>query len=89
MMSFIKTFHHLSLHPPDLILVTDTALPTPDQPGAVRTKVGNAWKPPKPTLLVEALMDHFTETEIVPIPRRYWNDDAGEYMLTTFHLLVA
>ena len=80
-MSFAKTFHHLSLHPPSLILVTNTALPTPDQPsGSFSRRLsggGGESKAGKKTLLVESLEDSYNEIEVVPINRKYWNDDAG------------
>ena len=79
-MSFVRTFHHLSLHPPTLILVTDTALPTPDQPGVHRNRLSGiaSGRPVQPTLLVQSLMEGWQDVECVPISRRYWNDEAGE-----------
>ncbi|KAL7415766.1 muts domain V-domain-containing protein [Mrakia frigida] len=82
-MSFVRTFHHLSLHPPTLILVTDTALPTPDQPGAHRNRLSGiaSGRPVQPTLLVQSLMEGWQDVECVPISRKYWNDEAGEGFL--------
>ncbi|CAE7201529.1 unnamed protein product, partial [Rhizoctonia solani] len=64
--TYVKTLHHLRLHNPSMILVPDTFLPI--EPTS-KSKVSP---------LVESINDEFgDEAEIVPIPRKYWNDNDG------------
>ncbi|CDZ98085.1 Mismatch repair ATPase MSH4 (MutS family) [Phaffia rhodozyma] len=76
-LSFVKTSHHLSLHVPTVILVTDTAYPTPDQ-FIPRGKTSSKKQPAQTTLLVQTLRDQWVDTQIVPLARKYWNDEVGK-----------
>ncbi|KDN46518.1 hypothetical protein RSAG8_04171, partial [Rhizoctonia solani AG-8 WAC10335] len=64
--TYVKTLHHLRLHNPSSILVPDTFLPI--EPTS-KSKISP---------LVESISDEFgDEAEMVPIPRKYWNDNDG------------
>lgn len=75
-LSFVKTSHHLSLHSPSTILVTDTACPSPDQPTTQRRTA--VKRPAQATMLVEILRDQWTNAQIVPVARKYWSVEAGQ-----------
>ncbi|CUA71875.1 MutS protein homolog 4 [Rhizoctonia solani] len=64
--TYVKTLHHLRLHSPSSILVPDTFLPI------------ELTSKSKISPLVECISDEFSnEVEMVPIPRKYWNDNDG------------
>ncbi|KEP55037.1 putative DNA mismatch repair protein MutS [Rhizoctonia solani 123E] len=64
--TYVKTIHHLHLHSPSAILVPDTFLPI--EPTS-KSKISP---------LVESISDEFSnDVEMVPIPRKYWNDNDG------------
>ncbi|KAH7337743.1 muts domain V-domain-containing protein [Rhizoctonia solani] len=64
--TYVKTLHHLRLHNPSSILVPDTFLPI--EPTS-KSKISP---------LVESISDEFgDQAEVVPIPRKYWNDNDG------------
>jgi len=84
-LSFARTLHHVGCHPPDWLLVTDTAFPSAVE-GAPRagSRPGARGKTTKrePTRLVCSLMDAWQDTEIVPVARKYWTDEAGTLPLS-------
>ncbi|KAF8717258.1 MutS family domain IV, partial [Rhizoctonia solani] len=73
--TYIKTLHHLRIYNPSSILVPDTFLPI--EPTA-KSKISP---------LVESIRDEFEDdVDLVPIPRKYWND--GDGLDVVNHLII-
>ncbi|GAB1520408.1 MutS protein msh4 [Rhizoctonia solani] len=73
--TYIKTLHHLRIYNPSSILVPDTFLPI--EP-ASKSKISP---------LVESIRDEFEDdVDLVPIPRKYWND--GDGLDVVNHLII-
>ncbi|CAE6426120.1 unnamed protein product [Rhizoctonia solani] len=73
--TYIKTLHHLRIYNPSSILVPDTFLPI--EPTS-KSKISP---------LVESIRDEFEDdVDLVPIPRKYWND--GDGLDVVNHLII-
>ncbi|KAJ4485332.1 muts domain V-domain-containing protein [Lentinula aciculospora] len=73
--TYVKTLHQMHLHKPSLILVPDTFLSVSD---AALTAIGRSSKrDTNSSLLVEFIREEFPDTQLEPIPRKYWNESSG------------
>ncbi|CAE6372632.1 unnamed protein product [Rhizoctonia solani] len=71
--TYVKTLHHLRLYNPSSVLVPDTFLPI--EPTS-KSKISP---------LVESIRDELGDDfDLVPIPRKYWNDSDGLDVINRF-----
>ncbi len=76
--TYIKTLHHLHLHYPSLVLVPDTFMAPND------SSAPSSGKQPQTTsLLVQCIQDEFPGVPVEPVPRKYWNEEAGAQNVLT------
>ncbi|GAA5880327.1 hypothetical protein JCM16303_003899 [Sporobolomyces ruberrimus] len=68
--TFVKTLTFLHANPPLVVLVPPTARPT--QPTSYVSSGGNASS--GATLLARCIQDEFPRTAIVPVARKYWDE---------------
>ncbi|KAN0062620.1 MutS protein msh4 [Thecaphora frezii] len=77
--TYVKTIHHLSLHPPSVILVPESAVRAPLGSGTKttrRAKAKHAADAGEESVLVKCLEDVF-DLKVVPLPRNRWNHEEG------------
>ncbi|KAI0317904.1 muts domain V-domain-containing protein [Amylostereum chailletii] len=70
--TYVKTLQQLHVHRPGLILVPDTFISAAETIGTTSGK-----QPTTTSFLVHCVQDEFPGVPIEPVPRKYWNDDAG------------
>lgn len=77
--TYVKTLHQIHLHRPSLILVPDTFLSASDAAFATIGSTGKGTT--SSSLLVEFIQEEFPDTPLEPIPRKYWNETSGLFLL--------
>ncbi|KAN0060765.1 MutS protein msh4 [Thecaphora frezii] len=78
--TYVKTIHHLSLHPPSVILVPGSAVRAPLGSGtktARRAKAKHVADAGEESVLVRCLEDIF-DFKVFPLPRNRWNHEECE-----------
>ncbi|KAF8555921.1 hypothetical protein OG21DRAFT_1460258, partial [Imleria badia] len=75
--TYIKTLHQMHIHYPSLVLVPDTFIAATDA-----TLASAGKKPPTTSLLVQLIMEEFSNIPVEPVARKYWNDGAGMDFIT-------
>ena len=68
----MKTLNQLHLHSPSMILVPDTFLSALDRGKARRNNQSTT------SMLVELVREEFVGVPVETIPRKYWNEEAGQ-----------
>ncbi|GAA6014971.1 hypothetical protein JCM11491_002377 [Sporobolomyces phaffii] len=74
--TFVKTLTFLKANPPYAVIVPPSARP-PESSAYLRTNASSGA-----TLLVRCIADEFPQTSIIPVARKYWDENAGYEFLT-------
>ena len=68
----------MNLHNPVLVLVPDTSLAHVDASAPASAKFAAST-----SLLVQCIQDEFPGVPVEPVLRKYWNEEAGECLVTS------